>query len=398
MEPPDITHVLKELNILKELVNSRTASRLKQQFRKRNKKLPQQTQETQETQESSMELSSTTTTTTTTNAVQKKQVSAPSPTITCENYAELLTASPIKYTIPELKDVCEKHHIKKMGTKQVLVDRIIDHFKQWNAAVRIQRTVHNHIIGKYRACGGPALFNRKLCCNDEDFVSMEAVKDIPMSQFISYRDDEKFVYGFDITSLYRLIVSEFPHVKNPYNRAPIPTALVLNLIRKIRTAMILNMPINLAINQGEELTEAQREEMHVVDLFQFINQLGNYADASWFNELSTHGHIRFLRELHEIWSYRAELSSETKMEICPPIGNPFMGTGANQYINQPHSASLQQIRATNIVIIERLTRNGLTDDCRRLGAYYVLAALTLVSYNARVALPWLYESVAANVG
>ena len=36
---------------------------------------------------------------------------------------------------------------------------------------------------------------------------------------------------------------------------------------------------------------------------------------------------------------------------------------------------------------------GSDDEYRKLGAIYVLIALTMVSTGAREAMPWLYESV-----
>ena len=36
---------------------------------------------------------------------------------------------------------------------------------------------------------------------------------------------------------------------------------------------------------------------------------------------------------------------------------------------------------------------GVDKDSQTLGSYYVLCAMTLVSQDAAIALPWLYESV-----
>lgn len=47
-----------------------------------------------------------------------------------------------------------------------------------------------------------------------------------------------------------------------------------------------------------------------------------------------------------------------------------------------------------IKVIEYLTKSAHTTDKRALGAYYVLAALTLVSEDARTSLPWLFQAVA----
>ena len=60
-----------------------------------------------------------------------------------------------------------------------------------------------------------------------------------------------------------------------------------------------------------------------ITLFQKINEMGNYADSRWFTDLSYQRLLLFVRELSDIWNYRAELSEEIKIDICPPHGNPF---------------------------------------------------------------------------
>ena len=47
-------------------------------------------------------------------------------------------------------------------------------------------------------------------------------------------------------------------------------------------------------------------------------------------------------------------------------------------------------------IMEKLIYSAHTDENKNLGALYILSALTLVSQNARDALPWLYASVYYN--
>ena len=41
-----------------------------------------------------------------------------------------------------------------------------------------------------------------------------------------------------------------------------------------------------------------------------------------------------------------------------------------------------------------LVKKGINTDAKSLGAFYVLAGLTLVNINAATAMPWLYQSVA----
>ena len=44
--------------------------------------------------------------------------------------------------------------------------------------------------------------------------------------------------------------------------------------------------------------------------------------------------------------------------------------------------------------MENLISKSGDKDNQALGAFYILAALTLVSTSAAIALPWLYQSVA----
>lgn len=37
--------------------------------------------------------------------------------------------------------------------------------------------------------------------------------------------------------------------------------------------------------------------------------------------------------------------------------------------------------------------SGINVDMRRLGTFHALTALTIVSRDARIAMPWLYESI-----
>ena len=54
-----------------------------------------------------------------------------------------------------------------------------------------------------------------------------------------------------------------------------------------------------------------------------MDELGNYTEVEWFNQLRKNELCKFLYELYEIWFYRAQLSRETQISICPPNGNPF---------------------------------------------------------------------------
>jgi hypothetical protein len=130
----------------------------------------------------------------------------------------------------------------------------------------------------------------------------------------------------------------------------------------------------------------QQADQLLFTVVQQINAHGHYADSAWFGELTVVQILRFMRELADIWNYRAQIMPQLKQEICPPHGDPF------RYLDLRYMHP-ETIKHNAIQLMNVFVTSGVTQDNRGLGAYYVLSALTLVSQSARNAMPWLYESV-----
>jgi len=137
------------------------------------------------------------------------------------------------------------------------------------------------------------------------------------------------------------------------------------------------------------LSMQERDEQLLFTAFQQINSHGHYSDSVWFSELNYLSIMRFMRELNDIWNYRAQILPQLKQEICPPHGNPF------GHVDLRGIPPLQPdvIKHQGIQVIHTFVMSGINRESQSLGAYYVLLALTLVSQDARAAMPWLYESV-----
>jgi hypothetical protein len=236
---------------------------------------------------------------------------------------------------------------------------------------------------------GPAFKNRKLCTNNIDFLSMEDISNIPNEQFFSFKDDDGFIYGFDLLSLYNLIYKCNGFVKNPFNTKPIQSKVIEDLRSLLRLSKVLNIKITTEISDvTKEISDKKSLELKALNLFQNIDALGNYSNAQWFLVLNRHQLIKFYRELVEIWMYRAPLTFETKRSICPPLGNPFL-----RVTNLHTIDNIDELRKNILDIMEKLVNTGIDKDNKCLGAYYVLGALTLVNNDAATSLPWLYQAV-----
>jgi hypothetical protein len=315
----------------------------------------------------------------------------------------------MKYTLTELRTLCSHYGIKKSGTKPELTQRIYTHLKQSYYIVRIQRIFRNFISGKYRALCGPGYLHTSDCVNDTDFYTFDKLCEIKPTELFTYRDNDDKVYGFHIASIFHLVISSYPNITNPYNRKLIPAAIINNLYEKLIYGSLLGFRVSVKLDDPDEeepgvvtsatnrtsggISREKQEELFIVDLFQHINTLGNYSDSEWFIALQRAELIRFIRNVHDIWYYRANLSQEMKERICPPSGNPFVLNNAHVNLNVLTLLTDPEIRTICVSIIERMVRRGVSREDQCLGAFYVLATLTIVSQDARNALPWLYEAV-----
>ena len=298
-----------------------------------------------------------------------------------------------EYKVCDLKAMCKHYGIKCSGTKPELRTRLHTHMLQSHFVKRIQRVIRRNFVKQHARMSGPAYTDRALCVNDTDFYSMEPVRDIPRNQFISFKDESGMVYGFDIMSLYTYYDTEQAnghHVpSNPYNRMQFPITLRRQLHRKIRLTDIIGVPCKIEEDPEPVFSMQERDDQILFAAFQQINSHGHYADSSWFSDLNFVQIMRFMRELNDIWNYRAQILPQLKREICPPSGNPFVHADLSGMPPlQPDVIKHQGVQLVNTFVM-----SGVNRDSQSLGAYYVLSALTLVSQPAQAAMPWLYDSV-----
>ena len=293
------------------------------------------------------------------------------------------------YNLHQLKVFAKHYKLKISGNKTQLLGRLYVHLLLSSYIYKIQKVWRGNLQRKYNKVHGPAFLKREICTNESDFLSGEDLKNIPYFQFFSFKDVDNFIYGFDIISLYNLILKSGKQVKNPYNRNDITKTVIQDMRNLIRVSRILKIPIDIDI-KDEAVSNEKSVELRTLDLFQNIDSLGNYSDPSWFSLLPRNQMIKFVRELIDIWSYRAQLTSEMKKKICPPVGDPFRNINFSYLHSEENNDNVKKIVLT---ILEKLVNTGVDKDSRTLGAYYVLGALTLVSENAASSLPWLFQSV-----
>ena len=325
------------------------------------------------------------------------------------------------------------HDFTLMGTKQVLLNRLMRYLMQDLQAIQIQRVIRGIYVRNAIKLRGLALKNRKICVNDTDFYSLEPLENIHYLDFFSYTDDKQFTYGFDIDSLYTYLKRKSRRVLNPYNRDNMDK--VVKDIRKLeRLTKIINThfvpeeraivvkatvkhsarrnsPTSVIANNSrtrrQQNTDNNTNYNNTVMieyirsirikpfmerarlLFMEIDQLGNYTQYQWFTELDRRNCLRFYRILRDIWTYRAQIPTSIKNKICP-LWDPFIVVSNS--MNLPE-LSLQNVLNICLSVMEDMVYTGIDAEYKTIGAFHVLTALTVVNQEARTNMPWLYESL-----
>lgn len=156
-----------------------------------------------------------------------------------------------------------------------------------------------------------------------------------------------------------------------------------------------NSVLNITISQTQDTYEHTltitplQIEHGIFDVFNEIDRHGHYTDANWVINLTVERLRIFIKEMCDIFSYRAGLTDSVKRNIIPPRGQ-IGEVNLRQWLIVTND--INHLRLKALKIMRKLIFYGLTDNDKALGTFYVLTALTIASSQAAQAMPWLYQS------
>lgn len=317
----------------------------------------------------------------------KKSDNIPFRILNFNEYNELLGNN---YNLQQIKQLCKSYHIPVTGTKPKLISQLYYYLYLSSKIIVIQSYFRKFIQKRINHLHGPGYLNRSICTNDTDFSTLDSLEDIPNHQFISYKDTDGFIYGFDISSIYSLCnnCNQGEKCKNPYNRNIMPSSIFANVNIIKRLYSIFNKNVILEVSQPSKAL-CNDVNMRSVTLFHEIDNLGHYTSSSWFSILTKHQLEYFIYELMDIWVYRSQITNELRCQICPPHGKPFQRFSKNIFNNR----NIKNIQLHILHIMELIINTGISQEMKYLGSSFVLCALTTVSNDAAIALPWFYQSM-----
>ena len=210
------------------------------------------------------------------------------------------------------------------------------------------------------------------------------------------------VYCFDICSLYNLFKEQYDNAKknrknirkhmncvlNPFNRQPFPQDIHKKINIIVKYSKICGMKINITIDNDDYNENLKKKnQFKSIELFQQIDTFGFITDSKWLMKLNVYGLTKFMKELVDVWDYRAQLTNETRQNIYPSnLGYPF------RVSRSLFTRDIENIRHSIIKNINKFINAGVDKNAQSLAVFYVLGALTIVSKSAAENLPWLFES------
>ena len=316
--------------------------------------------------------------------LKKLNISYKQPKIITENFNRANTTD-LKYTL-FIKNI--DYHKKKKDLL-ITINNINYYYSiPEKCIIHLQKLLRKYNRLRKGKIHGFTLFNRKLCNNSTEFMTFDNIEDIDKQLYISYKDKDKFYYGFDIRSINYMIDNKLDLI-NPYNRNKFPNIFLRNsniLINSINK----NNSIKLSINSEQEpKTPEEVYKQDIMTICQKIDELGYYSILEWFIDLSIYQYKKFYEYLVDIWEYRLNLPISQKKKIVPPDGIPWRRTTyqINKYNN------IVKVRKSVLYSINKLLNSSTNIEEQKLGCMYILMALTMVNNIAAQDLPWLYQSV-----
>ncbi len=334
-----------------------------------------------------------------------------------DSYNEIIKTDLNKSKLPELKSFAKSLHLKVSGTKADLAARIRECLTMTTNVIKIQRNVRRFFVSKWFKLKGTP----KGCVNESDFYTLEPLDEIPYLLFFQHTD-QKHNYGFNLKSLFTMTVKNNNNkFENPYNRDNMkpaenkiveivkltnvlfPANELINHIVELSNGMTTSSLVQAVLSKErrparrqqqhqQQLLQQQQQEQRTIDqritaIFMHIDQLGNYTQMQWLTTLTPQRIYYMIVKISQLWH---ALPRDLRSRICPRI-SPFSET---IFGTRPIDlrSPLEQIMPLVVGMAETLVFSGIDPEHQNLGAMYFLTGLTIVSLEARIQMPWLYDN------
>ena len=97
------------------------------------------------------------------------------------------------YNVSQLKKILKYYKLKISGNKQEKISRIYNNLKYSYYAIKVQKVFRKYIIKKLIKLKGKGLFDRKVCVNEWDPLTLEPLTEINFDSLLRQEFDFRLV-------------------------------------------------------------------------------------------------------------------------------------------------------------------------------------------------------------
>ena len=159
------------------------------------------------------------------------------------------------FQLRSLKDFAKKQKIKITAKKEIIIQRIQEHFLKMKNVIQIQRFFRGHLVRLSFSLRGSHFKNRTACVNRTDGYTLEPIDEIPFQRFFTLVDSKNYVYGFDIVYLWMEYRNKYA-MNNIFSREPIVIDDI-NRIVKLENLIRILFPSCIEKEEYEKLSRTQ---------------------------------------------------------------------------------------------------------------------------------------------
>lgn len=288
----------------------------------------------------------------------------------------------------QLPDKKKRNYQKK--TKIILSTNVIPvslelYKRNIQVVIKIQSIFRGWLVRYANKLRGPAYMNRSLCNNTEDIYLFEELNEIHPDDFMTIKDNDGFIYGFHIESIYKYIESNKnkEKINNPYNKNNFDNNVIERIEKLYHLCKIIGIrnTINNTLPTDSKFVLRNR----VISVFQKMDELNNYTDIEWFMTLTNLELVRLTFLVKDLFDYRMDLTSLKKKKI---IKSGIVFLRDSHYYKH---LSFDKLRLEIIDEFDKLVSEGETRDDRYLGSLVILSGLVELVPNCAIAYPWLIQ-------
>ena len=285
--------------------------------------------------------------------------------------------------------------------------------------VKLQRWIKSRLKVFNNKIRGIGYLDRSLCVNDSDFVSLDDLVEIPDKDFVSFRDDQGFIYGFNLDSLVELILKSDEHyldtftrttsinlcyrqyirtlynhynklkINNPYTRFLIPGPVKLNVFRLYAQQQFIKKLKTSSGNNTSNTNSVKPDNKTAIRnrcfaVMQKIDIMGYFTDIAWLMDENVKNIKAFYRKMAALWNYEMGLNNTNRYKIAR-VHNLF--NNLEEVITS--RADKYHILDKVLTVMSILVSNGEMESDQNSGAILILYAFAAINPRCIQANPWL---------